>query len=185
MIAMVFSQVRLVALILVGAVVGIVGGYILQSKVIGSNAPAQTVPLVDTIGSTSIANVVPAATLHLGPQYRLKSRVFNLKDDNARRYAKIAITLQFADATDKYEKMNGEAFTTASTVFEKEISAEKDFIDDTLTTVIGSKTLAEVLNNDGKEALKQQIVAELNRGFTALRSEHRIAKVFFTDFVIQ
>jgi flagellar basal body-associated protein FliL len=169
----VVSNVRLILLVVVGALVGVLGGYVAQSKLISGSPPAVE-------PATQIA--APAARLYLGPDYRLKDRVFNLQDPNGRRYAKIAISLQFAWPTDKYEKMVGDAFLKGSTEFEKDLEPEKDFIDDTLTRVVSSKSMADVLTDDGKAQLKQQIMSELNKG---LSREHQVARIFFRDFVIQ
>lgn len=179
-----FPIVRLVALVLVGIAVGVFVGLKVLSGAVSTSAPAeQTAP-----PPRAAVPVVP--TLYDGPDYRLKSRVFNLQDANARRYAKMAITLRFGASKDTFEKMAGEAFTKAGADFEKELAPEKDFIDDTLTAVISSKSLADLLTNDGKELLKQQIMTELNKGLhhepsKLLGTAPQIVKVFFTDFVIQ
>jgi flagellar basal body-associated protein FliL len=168
--AAVLGNPRGLAFLMVGALVGVMGGFFVLRTIMGG-------------ASAAPAPAVIVRKEFEGPTYPIKERVYNLADTNARRYLKLAISLQFAAESDKYEKAKGEAYTAAVKEFNLEVNPKLDVIQDTLTSVVSSKTMAVLLTQDGKDQLKQEIASRLN---TALNSpELHITKVYFTDFVVQ
>jgi flagellar basal body-associated protein FliL len=164
------GSLRLIAIGVVGIFVGVLAAFFL----LRGTSPAPTAER-------------PAraqASEYEGPNYRIKERVYNLQDPNARRYVKLGLTLQFSAETAKYKEALGEEYAKLSAEFEKELEPKKDFINDALTTVISSKTMAQLLEPEGKERLKQEIAQRIN----AANWDHpkvKVLQVYFTDFVIQ
>ena len=166
--AAVLGNPRGLAFLMVGALVGVLGGFLVLKMMLGSGSAAPAAPV--------------AHVEYEGPLYRIKDRIYNLSDPNARRYVKMSLSLQFAAETDKYQKAEGPEFAALLTAFELELAPEADHIQDTLTILVGSKTIGQLLSTEGKEGLKNEIVTLVN---AFLEPKHHVTKVFFTDFVVQ
>lgn len=164
------AMVRPMLLPLIGILVGGLVLFMVAPRFLGSPAAEPSAP----------AARAPAKHYE-GGTLRIKERIFNLQDPNARRYLKLGVALVFEAETDKYEKAAGEEKHKLNVEFEKEADPHKDFIQDTLISVVSSKTMAQVLSPEGKDSLREEIVSRLNAG---LHGE-KVMKVLFTEFVIQ
>ncbi len=92
----------------------------------------------------------------------------NLADKEASRYVKTSIRLLVG---------NKEA---AETISKGQILMPR--LRDTILTILSSRTAEEITNNEGKEKLKKEILAQVNE---YLPEESAALEVFFTDFVVQ
>ena len=124
----------------------------------------------------------PAAGEH-GPDYPIAGRVVNLADPGGRRYLKVSLSLEFNEqlAEDDGGGGHGGAGSPLET-WRTGIAHEMGpLLQDALTTVLASKTSAELLTPEGKEHLREEIIHHINE---VLHAE-RIRNVYFTDFIIQ
>lgn len=140
-------------------------------------------PLASVLGSSS--NPSPEATPtepaghKQGMMYAMADRVVNLGDAGGYRYLKIGLTLEFEMPGGK--ELKGEAYTKSQTTFAAEIAPIRPVMDDIVTTVLASKTSADLSSVDGKERLRQ----ELKSKFEDVTGEQKLLSVYFTQFIIQ
>jgi flagellar FliL protein len=109
------------------------------------------------------------------------AKVVNLADPGGRRMIRMGIVLEFAPDDPAYFTAAADAKATMTTNFTAEITPKLPIVNDVLVSVISSKTYAQVATQDGKDALRQEIIDELNNrlpGFT-------IIYAYFTDVAAQ
>jgi flagellar FliL protein len=116
---------------------------------------------------------------HGSVTYSLKERVFNLADPGGGRYIKLEVVIEFDDPT--AAGLKGEAYLKRQEEFGRELAPVKARLDDVLLTTVTSRTSAELLRPEGKEALR----SELKTKFGQVVHEPKVRDVFFAQFVIQ
>jgi flagellar basal body-associated protein FliL len=116
------------------------------------------------------------------------TKIINLADPGGRRYLKVTITLEVAPPPGVEVTSTVSSGTNATpvanaalTAFNDKMSGRMPVINDTLTTLLSSKTFDSIYTMDGKEQLRQEIQKTLN---TRLPDLYVIA-VYFTEFVVQ
>lgn len=92
----------------------------------------------------------------------LPAFVVNLADPNARRYLKLVIEVEMTSDPDSLE-------------------ANKAKIRDSLLLLLSSKTSQDLTTLEGKITLRKEIVDRINQAL----GQAKVARVYFTDFVIQ
>lgn len=115
-----------------------------------------------------------------GMMVPLKERIVNLADQGVSRYLKTSIVLELADHSGK-PLPKGEEYKKAQDELLKEIKPSQPIIEDTIMSILTSKTAAELMSNDGKDKLKTEIKIRLNKAL----KEEEILSVYFSDFIIQ
>ncbi len=103
-------------------------------------------------------------SLKVGPMFALNKFIVNLLSENGRRYLKLEVNLELE--------------TEELLV---ELNTKIPVIRDIIIRISSSKNLEEISTEKGKDKLKDQIVAEINKNL----KDGKIVNVFFTDFVIQ
>ncbi len=101
---------------------------------------------------------------NIGPMYALDPFIVNLFSEDGSRYLKTTINLE----------MDKEELST-------ELDSKKPLIRDIIIKALSAKSYEEISTIEGKENLKDEIVANIN----AVLKDGKINNVFFTDFVIQ
>lgn len=120
------------------------------------------------------------ANLNGGPIYRLKERVLNLADKNARRYVKLGVAVELA-VPEGWQRLAPEERRKRAGELESEVDARAAVLNDALTTIVTAKTAEDLANAAGKEVLRE----ELRMRFNALLGRPEIVKVYLTDFLVQ
>ncbi len=126
----------------------------------GAAAPAATAPAAGGHGA-------PAAGAAAGPAaniFPLEPFIVNIYDGQELRYLKVKIELE----------MVGPAIKT-------EIEARLAPIRDAVLILLSAKTLQDIQDVQGKNTLKDEILAAINKNIPP----GKISKVYFTDFVVQ
>ena len=100
----------------------------------------------------------------VGPMVPLDRFIVNLSSDSGSRYLRVALNLELS-----------------SEELQTEVEKKTPLIRDIIIKVLSAKSYEEISTIRGKEALKDELVAELNKIFT----DGRIENVFFTEFVVQ
>lgn len=100
----------------------------------------------------------------IGILWPMEPFIVNLLDNQGERYLKIIIQLE----------MSNQAVV-------QELDQLKPKIRDNMLDLLTAKTFNEMMDMGGKQKLREEIVARLNIYLT----KGKIAKVYFTDFVIQ
>jgi flagellar protein FliL len=109
------------------------------------------------------------------------AKVVNLADPGGRRFVRVSIVLEFAPNNPAYYTSIGEAKSTIVTTFTTDLSPKLPVVNDVLVTVLSSKTFEQVYSPDGKDALRKEIIEQLN----ARLSEYSVIYVYFTEFAVQ
>ncbi len=105
-----------------------------------------------------------AATPGASSVFSLEPFIVNIYDGQDLRYLKVKIELQMANPAIKAE-------------LEGQLAAIRDAILVVLTT----KTLQEVQDVQGKNQLREEILAAISK----IVAQGKVSKVYFTDFVVQ
>jgi flagellar FliL protein len=115
--------------------------------------------------------------------YATRERVVNLADKGGYRYLKVEVVLEVAlphsKPGDKLPK--GEAAQELQKELEAELAPLKPKLEDAITTVLTSKTADELMTPEGKQRLRDELRAKLDR----ISTDHPIMGVYFTQFIIQ
>ncbi len=101
---------------------------------------------------------------HIGKMYPLDPFIVNLFSENGSRYLKTAINLELGN-----EELG------------VELDSKKPLIRDIIIKALSAKSYEEISTIQGKENLKDEIVANINE----VLEDGKINNVFFTNFVIQ
>lgn len=115
--------------------------------------------------------------------YVTRERVVNLADKGGYRYLKIEVVLDVAiphsKPGDKAPK--GEAAKKLQEELTVELAPLKARLEDAITTTLTSKTSEELMTSEGKQRLKDELRAKLDR----VSADYPITGVYFTQFIIQ
>lgn len=151
---------------------------------------------------TPTKGVSPAEEGHgFGPAFLIKDRIVNLADAGGRRYLRFSVAIEFAQKEEKKASVSGNQLAlyvpaTDQAEYQEvtggKVDPEKEFLarikkytpamEDTVTTVLSSKTSAELGASEGKDAAKKEIKDRLQR---ILGAEETVTNVYFTEFVMQ
>lgn len=99
-----------------------------------------------------------------GPLVELDEFIVNLMDEQETRYLKAALTLELSNQA-----------------VVEEVGLRKAQVRDAVLLLIGSKTFDELRDLQGKLQLR----AELARRINEFLGSGKVAKIYFTDFVVQ
>jgi len=114
------------------------------------------------------------------------TKIINLAEPGGRRYIRISVVLEFvppAEHTEAKPAAEGEgggenpaveAFTTA-------INAKLPMINDSVITLLSSKSFDELYTSEGKEILRLEILEKVQ----SMMPEDKILGVYFTEFVVE
>ena len=106
----------------------------------------------------------------IGPLYRLDTLIVNLADHGGKRYLRVTMELEL--------KPN-EKVDPAEVIEEIEMRLAQ--LRDTILMILPTKQYSEISTTPGKIALRDEILAKLN----TLLKKGQIAKIYFTEFVVQ
>jgi hypothetical protein len=139
--------------------------------------------LVSACGSSApVAQPSSFPTTQNLPAIQINNRVINLSGKSGYQYAKLSVNVLFADPTGQFMKASGDALKTLQTSFNADHPALIDSFNDVLTTDVSQKSAQELGTDQGKEALRQQLIRDFN---ARLASGPPVLYVEFTDFVMQ
>jgi len=129
----------------------------------------------------------------LGPRITLESRVFNLlaTPGEKQSYVKLETVIEFETDDAAWADVMlgcpsdphscGPAEEALLEEFAHHIGSGLTLIEDAITSIVSSKSLAEVSTPEGKEALREEIRAAV----AELIPHPHVHRVLFTDFVTQ
>jgi flagellar FliL protein len=100
----------------------------------------------------------------LGPLYSLGTMIVNLADEGGKRYLRVSIDMELSDKE-----------------LQDQVEKRLPQIRDTILMILPSKTYKDINTTEGKQALRTQLLAELNKFF----SSGSITNLYFTEFVVQ
>ncbi len=130
-------------------------------------------------------------------EHLIRERILTLADPGAKRFLKVTIALMWRDLTPvpKADGGDGEIVFisnddvdatggagTASSAPKGPTLANVSEINDIVTTTLSAKRIDELNTTDGKDRVREELKGKIN---AALPKTQQVAKVLFTDFVIQ
>jgi flagellar protein FliL len=161
-------------LIFIGAAVGaVLAGAVAFAFIAGPFAQSPGVAEAKAVET-------PVVGREFGPMFQTKERVVNLADRDSRRYLKFEMALELA-MEDSGAPLKGEALKKKQTEMIGELTSISPAIDDAITSILSSKTAADVVTPQGKVLLRE----ELQKALGDLVAPKQITKVYFTQFIIQ
>jgi flagellar basal body-associated protein FliL len=129
----------------------------------------------------------------LGPHIVLADRVFNLQSTGSiPAYLKLQVLVEFGTDDERWEHVLHECPATSGDCaaqeqalleeFERSIGTGRQLMEDAVTTIVTSYSVAEVTSPGGKEELRGEIKQTVN----ALMGErHAVTRVLFLNFITQ
>ena len=132
------------------------------------------------------AVVTPTPEAHVykpgeGIMVNMSTKIINLADPNGRKYIRVTMVLEFAPDNPDYIKMTTEEKTAYVTDFQSRVTAMMPVLDDTVITLLSTKTFDELYTAEGKEKLRQEILQSM----TGKLNNLTLLSVYFTEFVVQ
>ncbi len=116
------------------------------------------------------------------PTVTLEERVLNLKAPAvAPNYVKVQIALEFADPDHKWIGLEGDGLMAANETFTTEMEGDLHRIWDSITDIVGSKSVEDVSTAEGRDELK----TELRDAINADLHTQQVENVYFVTFVTQ
>jgi flagellar protein FliL len=116
-----------------------------------------------------------------GVMMDMSTKIINLVDPTGHRYIRLTIVVEFAPDNPEYLSLPEEEQTTYLTEFKDKLNARLPIMDDTVITLLSTKTYEDLYTADGKEKLRTEIMNDLA---TKLPDLH-IISIYFTEFVVQ
>lgn len=109
------------------------------------------------------------------------TKIINLVDQTGRKYLRAGVVLEFVIQDAEYYSMAEEEKAAFETAYEEEMSTKLPVINDIIITLLSSQTFESVYTAEGKEALRQKILEQVN----AQLPGEKVVYVYFTEFVVQ
>jgi flagellar basal body-associated protein FliL len=134
--------------------------------------------------SVAQPTAVPTARTYLpgeGVMVNMSSKIINLVDPTGRKYIRITVVVEFAPDNPEYDAMPAEEKTTYLTEFTDKLNSKMPIMDDTVVTLLSTKTYDDLYTADGKEKLRSEIMNDLTQKLPDLH----IISIYFTEFVVQ
>jgi flagellar basal body-associated protein FliL len=134
----------------------------------------------------AMVEATPAPELHVylpgeGVMLNMSTKIINLVDPGGRKYIRITIVVEFAPDNPDYEAMAEEEKAAYLTAFEEKLNSRLPILDDTVITLLSTKSYEDLYTADGKEKLRAEIMDILSQKLTDLH----IISIYFTEFVVQ
>ncbi|MCC7107048.1 MAG: flagellar basal body-associated FliL family protein [Chloroflexi bacterium] len=166
-------------------------GLLAAGVVAGAQFGSTALPFLSPGQPGQQADHPPAASKPNGPAQKeqgpagiafpTRERIVNLADTGLMRYLKTTIVLEVAVQGLQGELPKGDEYKKKQDELAKDLRGQTAAIDDQITNILSAKTSGELVSNDGKQRLKDELKSRLN----TVLGEDRVLAVYFTDFIIQ
>ncbi len=148
---------------------------------------AFTTPSAAVVASEPSAEVTaaPEAAHEIMPgegiMLNMSTKIINLVDPTGRKYIRVTIVAEFAPDDPEYESLPEEEKTAYLTAFEEKLNSRLPIMDDTVITLLSTKTYEDLYTAEGKEKLRAEIMQTLSEKLVDLH----LISIYFTEFVVQ
>jgi flagellar FliL protein len=116
-----------------------------------------------------------------GIMLNMSTKIINLVDPGGRKYIRLTVVVEFAPDNPEYESLPEEEKIHYVTEFEDKLNSRLPIMDDTVITLLSTKTYEDLYTAEGKEHLREEIMNILSEKLSDLH----IISVYFTEFVVQ
>ncbi len=100
----------------------------------------------------------------MGPLYDMKSMIVNLSDEGGKRYLRVTMALELADAE-----------------VEAAIETKLPLIRDAILMILPTKRYDDINTTEGKITLRTELIEKMNE----FMGEGKVSNIYFTEFVVQ
>jgi flagellar basal body-associated protein FliL len=138
------------------------------------------------IGAIVVVTPTPTPEPHQylpgeGIMIDMSTKIINLVDPGGRKYIRLTIVVEFAPDNPEYMTLPEEEKTAYLTTFKDKLTSRLPIMDDTVITLLSTKTYEDLYTAEGKEKLRAEIMDILTKKLTDLH----IISIYFTEFVVQ
>lgn len=116
-----------------------------------------------------------------GIMLNMSTKIINLVDPTGRKYIRVTIVAEFAPDDPEYESLPEEEKIAYLTAFEEKLNSRLPIMDDTVITLLSTKTYEDLYTAEGKEKLRSEIMEILSQKLVDLH----LISIYFTEFVVQ
>jgi flagellar FliL protein len=116
-----------------------------------------------------------------GIMLNMSTKIINLVDPGGHKYIRLTIVVEVAPDNPEYESLPEEEKTHYLSEFEEQLNSRLPIMDDTVITLLSTKTYEELYTADGKENLRTEITSILSEKLPDIQ----IISIYFTEFVVQ
>ncbi|MBI4926372.1 MAG: flagellar basal body-associated FliL family protein [Anaerolineae bacterium] len=126
-----------------------------------------------------------------GKMINMSTKIINLADPTGRKYIRLTVVLEFEpphveETTEKPAASGGygggeAAAADPSAEFEAKINALMPLFDDTVITLLSTKTFEDLYTAEGKEKLRQELMDAIGDRVP----DYHLISIYFTEFVVQ
>ena len=116
-----------------------------------------------------------------GIMLNMSTKIINLVDPGGRRYIRLTVVAEFAPDNPEFETLPEEEKIAYETAFEEKLNSRLPIMDDTVITLLSTKTYEDLYTAEGKEKLRMEIMETLSKKLVDLH----ILSIYFTEFVVQ
>ena len=116
-----------------------------------------------------------------GIMLNMSTKIINLVDPGGHKYIRLTIVVEFAPDNPEYASLPEGEKTVYLTEFEDKLNSRVPIMDDTVITLLSTKTYEDLYTADGKEKLRLEIMDLLSQKLPDLH----IISIYFTEFVVQ
>ncbi len=131
----------------------------------------------EVTSETTTHEIVPGEGIMLN----MSTKIINLVDPTGKRYIRVTIVAEFAPDDPEYESLPEEEKAAYLLAFEEKLNSRLPIMDDTVITLISTKTYEDLYTAEGKEKLRTEIMETLSEKLVDLH----LLSIYFTEFVVQ
>jgi flagellar FliL protein len=143
---------------------------------------SSVVPVVEPVSdATSVPEESHTYLPGEGIMLNMSTKIINLVDPGGHRYIRLTIVVEFAPDNPEFESLPEEEKTAYLTGFEEKLNSKLPILDDTVITLLSTKTYEDLYTAEGKERLRTEIMDILSKRLVDLH----IISIYFTEFVVQ
>ena len=144
-----------------------------------------TTPAATASETVAEATAAPEETHEIVPgegiMINMSTKIINLVDPTGRKYIRVTIVAEFAPDNPEYESLPEEEKAAYLTEFEAKLNSRLPIMDDTVITLLSTKTYEDLYTAEGKEKLRSEIMEILSQKLVDLH----LISIYFTEFVVQ
>lgn len=140
----------------------------------------QLLPFAKVQAAGNLEPTPDAVSPGSGPIYTMKERILNLRGGDSLRYLKVCVALEF-ESKENLGHLKPEEYKKKQDELNLAIAPKVPLLNDAITTIVTTKDANELSTLEGKERLRE----ELKEKFNTFMAEPKVARVYFTEFVMQ
>ncbi len=141
---------------------------------------------VASLGAVVVVTATPSPEPHQylpgeGIMLNMSTKIINLVDPAGRKYIRLTVVVEFAPDNPEYVSLPAEEKTAYLTEFQNNLNSRLPIMDDTVITLLSTKTYEDLYSAEGKEKLRHEIMKTLAEKLP----DSQIISIYFTEFVVQ